>query len=82
MGSLAPPCMGTEGPTGGSSMAPTEYAGHFRVAPPDMPPRLTSGGAGGELAVLMQGLMAAQANDSGWPTFNGKYVEHPWFQKE
>jgi hypothetical protein len=37
MGSLAPPCMGTAGPTGGSRVAPTEYAGHFRVPPP--PPR-------------------------------------------
>ncbi len=30
----------------------------------------------------MQGLMGAQANDSGWPTFNGKYVEYPRFRKE
>jgi hypothetical protein len=26
--------------------------------------------------------MGAQANDSGWPTFSGKYVEYPWFRKE
>jgi hypothetical protein len=47
-----------------------------------MPPRPTTGGAGDELAVLMQGLMGAQANASRWPTFNGKYVEYPWFWKE
>jgi hypothetical protein len=50
--------------------------------PPDMPPRPTPGGAGDELAILMQGLMGAQANDSGWPTFSGKYVEYPRFRKE
>jgi hypothetical protein len=44
--------------------------------------RLTSGGSGDELAVLMQGLIGAQANDSGWPMFNGKYVEYPRFRKE
>jgi hypothetical protein len=26
--------------------------------------------------------MGAQANDSGWPTFSGKYAEYPWFRKE
>jgi hypothetical protein len=50
--------------------------------PPEMPLRPTTGGAGDELAVLMQGLMGAQTNDSGWPMFNGKYVEYPWFRKE
>ncbi len=30
-------------------------------------------GARGELSVLMRGMMNAQANDSGWPTFSGKY---------
>jgi hypothetical protein len=34
------------------------------------------------LAALMQGLMGAQANDSGWPMFSGKYVEYPRFRKE
>jgi hypothetical protein len=42
---------------------------------PSLPP-------GDELAILMQGLMGAQANDSGWPTFNGKYMEYPRFRKE
>jgi hypothetical protein len=36
----------------------------------------------GELSTLMRGTMNAQANDSGWPTFSGKYVEYPWFRKE
>jgi hypothetical protein len=26
--------------------------------------------------------MGAQANDSGWPTFSGRYVEYPRFRKE
>jgi hypothetical protein len=30
----------------------------------------------------MRGMMNAQANDSGWPTFSGKYVEYPRFRKE
>jgi hypothetical protein len=50
--------------------------------PPKLAPRPRIGGAGNELAALMQGLMGAQANDSGWPTFNGKYVEYPRFRKE
>jgi hypothetical protein len=45
-------------------------------------PRPQIKGAGGELSVLMRGMMNAQANDSGWPTFSGKYVEYPRFRKE
>jgi hypothetical protein len=30
----------------------------------------------------MRGMMNAQANDDGWPTFSGKYVEFPRFRKE
>jgi hypothetical protein len=45
-------------------------------------PRPRIKGAGGELSVLLQGMMNAQANDSGWPTFSGKYVEYPRFRKE
>ncbi len=26
--------------------------------------------------------MGAQANDSGWPTFSGRYMEYPRFRKE
>jgi hypothetical protein len=50
--------------------------------PPEIAPRPRTGGAGDELTALMQGLMGAQANDSGWPTFSGKYVEYPRFRKE
>jgi hypothetical protein len=50
--------------------------------PPEFAPRPRMGGAGNELTALMQGLMGAQANDSGWPTFSGKYVEYPRFCKE
>jgi hypothetical protein len=46
------------------------------------PPRTPPLGAGGKLANLMRGLMGAQANDSGWPMFSGKYVEYPCFRKE
>jgi hypothetical protein len=45
-------------------------------------PRPKIKGAGGELSALMRGMMNAQANDSGWPTFSGKYVEYPRFRKE
>jgi hypothetical protein len=50
--------------------------------PPESVPRPRMGGVGNELTALMQGLMGAQANDSGWPTFSGKYVEYPRFRKE
>jgi hypothetical protein len=50
--------------------------------PPEFAPRPRMGGAGNELTALMQGPMGAQANDSGWPTFSGKYVEYPRFRKE
>jgi hypothetical protein len=51
--------------------------------PPTEPlPRPRIKGAGGELSALMRGMMNAQANDSGWPTFSGKYVEYPRFCKE
>jgi hypothetical protein len=45
-------------------------------------PRPKIKGAGGELSALMRGMMNAQANDSGWPTFSGKYMEYPRFRKE
>ncbi len=36
----------------------------------------------GELSALMRGMMNAQANDKGWPTFSGKFVEYPRFRRE
>jgi hypothetical protein len=51
--------------------------------PPTEPlPRPRIKGTNGELSALMRGMMNAQANDSGWPTFSGKYVEYPRFRKE
>jgi hypothetical protein len=47
-----------------------------------MAPRPVPGGAGDELAALMQGLMGAQVNDNGWSTFSGRYVEYLQFRKE
>jgi hypothetical protein len=41
--------------------------------PPAEPlPRPKMKGEDGELSALMRGMMNAQANDSGWPTFSGK----------
>ncbi len=45
-------------------------------------PGTTSPEVGSEVAVLMHSLAGAQANDSGWPTFSGKYVEYPQFRKD
>ncbi len=51
--------------------------------PPAEPlPRPKMKGEDGELSALMRGMMNAQANDSGWPTFSGRYVEYPRFRKE
>jgi hypothetical protein len=61
---IAPP----QTPTMGNLAAPPSPT---RVGPP----RPTSSEMGGDVASLMRGLVGAQANDSGWPTFSGKYVE-------
>jgi hypothetical protein len=45
--------------------------------PTELLPRPRMKGVNGELSALMRGMMNAQANDSGWPTFSGKYVEYP-----
>ncbi len=50
--------------------------------PPELAPRPRMGGAGNELTALMQGLMGAQAKDSGWPAFSRRYVGYPRFCKE
>jgi hypothetical protein len=39
-------------------------------------------GQGCEVADLVRCLAGAQANVSGWPIFNGKYMEYPRFRKE
>ncbi len=64
-------------------MAVRAHTGHHSVASHGTPgPRPRIKGAGGELSALMRGMMNAQANDSKWPTFSGKYVEYPRFRKE
>jgi hypothetical protein len=50
--------------------------------PAEARPRPRLGEEEGELSALMRGMMNAQANDNGWPTFNGKFVEYPRFRKE
>jgi hypothetical protein len=42
----------------------------------------TAAGPGREVADLIRCLTGAQANDIGWPVFNGRYVEYPRFRKE
>ncbi len=82
MGNLAPPAWPLRGHPANSTWPPQGTPAASVWPPPDMPPRATPGGAGDKLANLMPGLMGAQANDSGWPTFSGKYAEYPRFQKE
>jgi hypothetical protein len=62
------------GPLAGQGIQP--------VAP--MAAELSAGAArpGSEVADLFRCLTGAQANDSGWPVFNGRYVEYPRFRKE
>jgi hypothetical protein len=82
MGNLVPPAWPPWGQPANPAWFPQSTPAAAVWPPPDMPPRTTPGGAGDELAILMRGLMGAQANDSGWPTFSGKYAEYPRFRKE
>ncbi len=74
--------MDSRGPASGVRVAARAHTGHHRWPPPETLPRTRIKGADGELSAFMQGMMNAQANDSGWPTFSGKYVEYPRFRKE
>jgi hypothetical protein len=59
--------------------------GSLMTSPPPAraePPRTASYGMGADVANLMRGLVGAQANDGGWPTFSGKYAEYPRFRKK
>ncbi len=40
------------------------------------------GASSGDLLDIMRGLGHMQANDSGWPTFYGRYASYPRFKKE
>ncbi len=82
MGNLVTPAWATQGNMAPSAWPPQGNPAPLAWAPQDMPPRSTPGGTGDELASLMRGLMGAQANDSGWPTFSGRYAEYPRFRKE
>jgi hypothetical protein len=84
MGNLAAPAWPPRGnpaapawPTQGNRTPPAWPPQGNPAAPQDVPPRPTPMSTGDELANLMQGLMGAQANDSGWPTFSGKYADTP-----
>jgi hypothetical protein len=50
--------------------------------PAESLPRPKLRGEEGELSALMRGMMNAQANDNGWPTFSGKFMEYPRFRRE
>jgi hypothetical protein len=66
----APPRAGVmRGQAALSSLAPTRWRSQ------------ASGGQGSEIADLIRCLSGAQANDSGWPIFKGKYVEYPKFRR-
>ncbi len=78
--------LGTDWATGPRPTAsgwPPVYMPATTVWPPaDSVPRPRIKGTGGELSTLMRGMMNAQANDSGWPTFSRKYVGYRRFRKE
>jgi hypothetical protein len=42
----------------------------------------TAGVAPRDLLDFMRGFGHMQANDSGWPMFDGRYASYPWFKKE
>jgi hypothetical protein len=65
-----------------SAWAPLKMPATTTWPPPEPVPRPRMGGASSELTALMKGLMGAQVNDSGWPTFSGKYAEYPRFREE
>jgi hypothetical protein len=51
------------------------------AAPVERRPQVAAG-LGSEMTNLIRCLSGAQANDSGWPVFKGKYKEYPRFRKE
>jgi hypothetical protein len=58
-------------------------AGNFEAS--DAPERDNTGTGGAAPRYLMEFMRSfgqMQANDNGWPTFNGRYVNYPRFKKE
>jgi hypothetical protein len=49
---------------------------------PEDEPERTAGVAPGDLLDFMRGFGHMQANDSGWPVFDGQYASYPRFKKE
>ncbi len=62
--------------------APQHTPANASWAPMGSLPRPNIRDESSELTAIMRGMMNAQANDDGWPTFSGKYVEFPRFRKE
>jgi hypothetical protein len=81
VGAATPP-MRTASGDGGATWAPLRTPVTSVWPPAEAQPRHRLGEEEGELSALMRGMMNAQANDNGWPTFSRKFVEYPRFRKE
>jgi hypothetical protein len=78
----APPPMRATAGNVGPAWPPLHTPAASAWLPAESLPRPRMREEEGELSTLMRGMMNAQANDSGWPTFSGKSVEYPRFRKE
>jgi hypothetical protein len=74
--------VGSESSASSISVADSPHAGHRSLAPHGVPAEAQDKGSGRGIVSPHAGMINAQANDSGWPTFSGKYVEYPRFCKE
>jgi hypothetical protein len=77
-----PPPMRTTSGGDGANWAPLRTPVTTVWPPAEARPRPRLGEEEGELSAMMRSMMNAQANDNGWPTFSGKFVEYPRFRKE
>ncbi len=68
------------GPTAGGQLGGQNV--RVEVPPSGRPSMGPLTGPGSKVADLVRCLAGEQANDSRWPTFNGKYVEYPLFRNE
>jgi hypothetical protein len=73
----------------GSYKGPTEREAAARpwrqpVEEPGRESRTAEASRGGPegLASILRGWGQLRANDSGWPTFDGRYANYPWFKRE